>query len=63
MVIITEKIVTVKADTRGDTALIFAMALLAKEYLKTKDPVFDINDQTMKRERMEKFLDAILKEN
>ena len=62
MIIITEKLLTVKGETRGDTDLILVMAALAKEYLATKKSVIDINKLSVRKERVEKFLDVILKE-
>jgi hypothetical protein len=38
------------------------MAALAKEYLATKKSVIDINKLSVRKERVEKFLDVILKE-
>ena len=62
MIIITEKLLTVKGETKGDTDLILVMAALAKEYLATKKSVIDINKLSVRKERVEKFLDVILKE-
>ena len=60
MILETQKILTIRAETKGDTDLILALAVLAKEYLPLKKSLVEIQNFSIKKERIERFANSII---